>query len=339
MSHGRLIRHEFAPPADLSGATLGDLGAELLSRIGKGEKHSSRQQLEKHLSLLSRLHDATGALMEAPENRESIAHFAAQFHFVHHCWRKHGVPIAGATHVDIGCGALNPLARLFTHVMLGARRVVGIDMDPPVSLPDATRNLARLAAAAIIDPTRLYGSFPVTGRDVMFNLNGFDLAKLQRGEPDGMPPTRVVLQQTPIESTGLTTASVDVVISNSVLEHLDSLDPALAEMARITQPGGYGIHGIDTIDHRWYGEPGRHPLDFLTIDTSDAIVFGCNRIRLVEFPAIFRRNGFEVVDYWTHKSVAITPDFRARLVEPWASMPDEALETTWANVLVRRLPN
>jgi len=85
--------------------TLGDLGAELLSRIDKVEKHSSRKQLEQRLSLLSQLHYATGALMEAPENRESVAQLASQFNFAHHCWRKHGVPIADATHVGVAAAS------------------------------------------------------------------------------------------------------------------------------------------------------------------------------------------------------------------------------------------
>jgi hypothetical protein len=34
----------------------------------------------------------------------------------------------------------------------------------------------------------------------------------------------------------------------------------------------------------------------------------------------------------------MTPDFRARLLAPWQGLDDAVLETTWANVLVRRLP-
>jgi SAM-dependent methyltransferase len=337
MSHGRLIHHNHTAAAELSHVAAGDLGAELLRRLTAPAEHGSRKELERHLQLLSQLHAATGDLMDVPQNRASVALAGQQFRFVNHCWRKHGVPIAGAMHVDVGCGSVNPLARLFTHMMLGARRIVGIDLDLPASLQPTARNLARLAAAALLDPSRIYGNYPISRREVLANLDGFDLARLQQGDPAGLDAARAALLQRPIEDTGLGAGEVDVVVSNSVFEHLPDLDATLAEFARITRRGGFGIHGIDTIDHRWYGEPHLHPLEFLTIDSADPIVFGCNRVRLVEFPEIFRRHGFEVVEHWVHRGTAVTPDLRARLREPWRSMTDEALELTWADVLLRRM--
>jgi SAM-dependent methyltransferase len=336
MSHGRLTRHEHVSSSDLSQIPVGDLGAELLRRLAGATDHGSRHDFEQHLHLLSQLHTVSGALMDQPENRTSVAHFAAHFQFVRHCWRNHAIPIAGATHVDIGCGSANPLARLFTHLMLGAHRVVGVDLDRPAAPADAARCLARLAAAAILDPTRLFGDYPITGHVLLANLYGFDLAKLQRGDPDGIDASRATLLHVPIEATGLASASVDLVLSHSVLEHLEDLDSALAELARITRPGGYHIHGIDTIDHRWYGEPHLHPLEFLTLETEQRMVFGCNRIRLVEFPHLFRRHGFELVDHWTQRHARMTPELRARLAAPWRSLRDDELETTWASALLRR---
>lgn len=336
MSHGRLIHHQLTSSTDLSKVSLGDLGAELLNRLTTRAAHDSRKQFEKHLQMLTNLHDATGQLMDVPENRRSVAHLGMQFRFVHHCWKYHGIPIKDAVHVDIGCGSVNPMARLFTHLMLGARRVVGVDLDIPTALDESARNLARLAGAAILDPSRIYADYPITPQQVLANLAGFDLAKLQKGEPTGADLTRMALLQKPIEATGLDTDSVDVIISNSVLEHLTNLDATLAELARITRPGGYGLHGVDTVDHRWYGEPQLHQLEFLTINTQDQIVFGCNRLRLFELPELFARHGFEVVDQWRHNKIPITPEFRARLAPPWKSMSDDQLDTTWAQFLIRR---
>lgn len=337
MPHGRLIHHEFPTTGELSNAPLGELGAELLRRLSDGATHESRKAFEKHLLLLTRLHELAGARMETPENRLAVAHFAAHFRFLRHCWLRHGVPFQGAVHVDIGCGSVNPLARLFTHVLLGVRKGIGVDLD--VAPPDAesAHCLARLASAAVLDPASLFGDAPVRGDAVLANLAGFDLPKLRAGDPSGIDPARLELRQAPIEATGLATASVDVTVSNSVLEHVQDVDAALAELARITKPGGFGVHGIDTIDHRWYGEPHLHPLEFLTVDASERVVAGSNRVRLVEFPALFRRHGFEVVDHWSDNPVVIPPAFRARMVEPWRSMPDAQLDQTWGQALVRRI--
>lgn len=337
MSHGRLIHHQLTSSTNLAHVAIGDLGAELLTRLTQAASHGSRKDLERHLQLLTELYDATETLMDVPENRRSVANLASLFRFAHHCWKTHRIPFQGACHVDIGCGSVNPLARMFTHLMLGARRIVGIDLDMPTALEESARNLARLASAAILDPSRLYGDFPITSKDVLANLEGFDLAKLQRGDPSGAAAHRMNLLQKPIEATGLEKASVDVIVSNSVFEHVSDIDATLAELARITKPGGFGLHGIDTVDHRWYGEPSLHQLEFLTIPGKEKIVFGCNRVRLFEFPAYFKRHGFEVLDHWLHNKIEITPEFRARLVEPWKSMPDQHLDTTHAQVLIRRL--
>lgn len=339
MSHGRLIHHDLSAAGAVAGAPLGELGAEILSRLTTATSQESRKEFERHLLLLTRLHEATGDRMETPENRLSVAHFHGQFRFLRHCLERHRLPFDGATHVDIGCGSVNPLARLFTHVLLGVRKAIGIDLDAPDPQAEAVaaRCLARIAAAGVLEPERIFGTLPTARRDVLARLEGFDVTKLRAGDPSGIDASRLTLRQAPIEATGLDSGSVDLVISNSVLEHVHDVDAAVAELARITRPGGYGVHGIDTIDHRWYGEPHLHPLEFLTVDAATRMVSGCNRLRLWEFPAIFARHGFELLDHWIASEVAITPELRARMVEPWRSMTDAQLDRTWAQVLIRRI--
>jgi len=147
MSHGRLIHHQLTSSTNLAHVAIGDLGAELLTRLTQAASHGSRKDLERHLQLLTELYDATETLMDVPENRRSVANLASLFRFAHHCWKT----------------------------------------------------------------------------------------------------------------------------------------------------------------------------------------------RLFEFPAYFKRHGFEVLDHWLHNKIEITGEFRARLVEPWKSMPDQHLDTTHAQVLIRRL--
>jgi SAM-dependent methyltransferase len=339
MSYGRLIHHDVSARGQLKHAALHDLGAELLARLADDAGGASRMQFEQHLQLLTSLYEAIEARMDTPENRMSVSHVRDLFRFVARCHVRHGLPFADSVHVDVGCGSVNPLARLFTHVLLGVRGAIGIDLDEPgpAAAAGAARCLARIAGAAALEPARVFGDLPVRRQDVIARLDGFDVARLRAGDLGGVDAGRLALRHAPIEATGLATGSVDVVISHSVLEHVLDVDAALAELRRITRPGGFGVHGIDAIDHRWYGEPGLHPLEFLTIDASERMVCGCNRVRLVEFPELFRRHGFEVVDHGSSEPIAIPPELRARMVEPWRSMPDDQLDRTWANMLVRRL--
>jgi SAM-dependent methyltransferase len=241
-----------------------------------------------------------------------------------------------AVHLEIGCGAVNPFGRLFAHLLLGARRGIAVELEPQRDAPAGARFLAKLAATAWVEPRRIYGDFPVDRAAMTANLAGFDLAKLACGDVAGLAPDRLELRLEPIESMGLPTGSVDVVLSSSVLEHLSDVDAALRELRRVTRPGGFGIHGVDTIDHWWYGHPEQHALEFLTVDAAEAMVHGSNRLRLHELDARFAAHGFTVLERWPYNKVAITPQLRGRLREPWRSMPDELLDTTWCQYLLRR---
>src|SRR5579871_3333117 len=63
------------------------------------------------------------------------------------------------------------------------------------------------------------------------------------------------------ELSAIATGSIDVVISNAVLEHVYSIPLVCREMARITVPGGTNLHQIDFRDHRDFARP----LEFLTM--------------------------------------------------------------------------
>jgi SAM-dependent methyltransferase len=62
------------------------------------------------------------------------------------------------------------------------------------------------------------------------------------------------------ELSGVSDESVDLVISNAVLEHLYDLPSAFSHLARITKPGGLGIHQVDFRDHRDISRPLEHLL-------------------------------------------------------------------------------
>jgi len=59
--------------------------------------------------------------------------------------------------------------------------------------------------------------------------------------------------------------SIDVIVSNAVLEEVYALDEALDALDRVWRRGGYQIHKIDLRDYGMFSNHGFHPLEFLTI--------------------------------------------------------------------------
>ena len=91
-------------------------------------------------------------------------------------------------------------------------------------------------------------------------------------------------------------ASVDIVFSNAVLEHVYDPEAALASLSRITKPGGLGFHQVDFRYHKSMDRP----LEFLlTPDAEfDREFRKChgecgNRVRPMEYAQLFEAAGFQ----------------------------------------------
>jgi SAM-dependent methyltransferase len=98
------------------------------------------------------------------------------------------------------------------------------------------------------------------------------------------------------ESLNLNSNSVDIVISNAVLEHLENHPQAFFHLYRITRPGGWGIHQVDFRYHRSFDRP----LEHLLLSPSDyELVAGAFRengtyLRPFDMADLFTASGFEV---------------------------------------------
>jgi SAM-dependent methyltransferase len=118
-------------------------------------------------------------------------------------------------------------------------------------------------------------------------------------EAGGYPPDVLRRVEAPLEEVLLEADSVDVVLSNAVLEHLYDLPRALAALCRITRPGGVGLHQVDHRDHRDFDQP----LEYLLAGEDDfrRLFDRChgecgNRHRPDEVADAFRAAGFDVLD-------------------------------------------
>lgn len=98
-------------------------------------------------------------------------------------------------------------------------------------------------------------------------------------------------------------ASLDVVCSFAVLEHVRHPALALRQTARVLKPGGFAAHRILTRDHRSFSTlEGYHPFSYLNESqegwediTKDK--FYQNRVLPAEWKALFESNGFDVLHY------------------------------------------
>lgn len=83
-------------------------------------------------------------------------------------------------------------------------------------------------------------------------------------------PARLTYVQRGIEEADqlIAPVSVDLVISNAVLEEVFDTDRMFTAIDRVLAPGGIQIHKIDLSDYGMFSKHGHHPLEFLTVPES-----------------------------------------------------------------------
>jgi SAM-dependent methyltransferase len=102
------------------------------------------------------------------------------------------------------------------------------------------------------------------------------------------------------ELVGVPEASIDLVLSNAVFEHLYDLKSAFAHLAFITKPGGLGLHQVDFRDHRNLSRPLEHLLfgdrEFSRLFREKHSECG-NRYRPREMQHFLELAGFDVKEF------------------------------------------
>ena len=167
-------------------------------------------------------------------------------------------------------------------------------------------------------------------------LEGFDVARLWDGDLGGLDATRLAHAQARAEDLPLDDGEADFVQSTSFLEHVDDVEGVVAELARVIKPGGWTWHLVDGLDHRIYADPSLPMLGFLSEPADLALVHGCNRLRPLEYAAVFGRHGFEAITASPSLHIEVGDDGGAGFVEPWRSMPADVLAHRSAVLSFRR---
>jgi SAM-dependent methyltransferase len=141
---------------------------------------------------------------------------------------------------------------------------------------------------------------------------------------------------------GIADGSIDLVLSNAVLEHVRDFGQVAAELARITRPGGAHSHQVDCRYHRDF----TRPLDHLLISEADfeaeRAATGCihgSQMRLQEMAECFvphfwideiEPNNFAEPDYFE----MIAPQLEGR----FAQFPRQSLRITGGRLWLSRKP-
>lgn len=327
---GTLRRIATSSPSDLDSVPVLDLVTALRRRLAAGVDLGFDVD---QLGVLSIESELAGNVLG---NRFACARVAMLASMAEPLVSAGKLRIEGATVVELGCGSINPLGTLLLHVLCGAAAAHGFDLDPPQDVRSAVRVLARLASHMLCMPKLLVPWLPVDRAFVARQFEGFDPVRLWQGEPDGIDARRLRLHRRSAGDTGLPGASVDYAYSVSFLEHVPDVDVVAAELARITRPGGFGVHSIDGIDHWHYGDQKLHPLEFLREPAGPPLVHGSNRLRPAEFLPVFERHGFVVERYDVHERLVVSEEVRATFAEPFRSLSPDVLGQLTGVVTLRR---
>lgn len=193
-----------------------------------------------------------------------------------------GVRPAGLTYVEIGTGWFPALPVCFH--LAGAARVISFDLHRHLNVKLTERMIGALKP-------HLPAIAKAAQREVEADYARLDTDRLPF---DYRAPADAI-------ATGLPDNSVDVVFSNSVLEHVPPhvIARLMKESSRILRPGGLSIHSANCGDHYAYFDRNITMLNYLTYPARDWEFWNNrllyqNRLRPQDFTGMAEQAGLEI---------------------------------------------
>lgn len=210
--------------------------------------------------------------------------------------RASKVPVAGSTLLEMGSGWY-PTFPLGLY-LAGAAKVYTLDLNaylkPEMAIALA-EHLATHVPMIARESGRTEAEVSALQRSVADALRG--------GASIGEATDGVVEYRAPADAskTDLPASSVDVVFSNSVLEHVpgDVIRACLVEAMRILRPGAIVYHSVNCGDHYAYADHGIHQLHYLRYSEAQWAKWNNsflyqNRLRGIDFTEMTREVGFAI---------------------------------------------
>ena len=332
LAPGRLRRTRESRSGKLVDVSIDEIVTELAQRIGEESGWFS----EIDADLVSELHYRIGESIEVHENRFSRRRYGDLFAIYYEDLGSKKPALDGATFLELGCGGLNPAGLMFVFVALGLSRGIVVDLDPVEDSPRAVKALADVVACLLVDPSRILRERDISPEQVLRNLASFDLRAMGRGDSEGIDSSRLSHAIESASDLSLEDESVDYIFSNSFFEHLSDPVSVIEEAYRVLRPDSLMVHGIDFIDHEHYANSQIHPLNFLTIESSEVLVNSSNRLRLSQIKRLFERHGFSILTTEITESVPVDDALRSNFVGPYSSMSNDDLSVLTAKITMRR---
>jgi SAM-dependent methyltransferase len=263
------------------------------------------------------------------EDEHAVAYAEAIFDGLRRRIERHRGALEGLRILELGPGYTLTAGLLFyAH---GARSYTGADLFPIAGRDSALYRRLRL---------HLSRSFvlPVSSINQEI-LRRFDEAVKLDGPEAVFDETKVSCRH-PVDAASLPfpDASFDVVLSLASFEHFQDPAAAARECARVTAPGGVGLHQIDLRDHRDFSKP----LDFLRYSDEEWRKIPpkpfcyTNRLRKSDFERVFRDSGVSVEDADVNLKTTLDPALRAQLHPSFRDRPIEELEAISTFFVLRK---
>lgn len=210
--------------------------------------------------------------------------------------RTSGFEVAGTRFLEMGSGWYPTFP--FSLYLAGAASVDTLDLnrylkpDLMVAMAEALgRSLAIISEASQTDPA------------VVARRHADLVAAVRRGAMPEEATGGCVRYRAPADAsaTGLPAASLDVVFSNSVLEHVPGpvIAACFTEARRILRPGGVVFHSVNCGDHYAYADRRINQLNYLQFSDAewrrwDNEFLYQNRLRAIDFTTMAKAAGFTI---------------------------------------------
>lgn len=250
--------------------------------------------------------------------------------------RELGLPIEGREFLEIGTGWYPTLP--FCYSLAGASRCHTYDL---------TRHMDGRLTASLVDtlPEHLPAIAEASGRPLADVQAAHAAIAGAATLPARLEAARVVYHAPADASrTGLPDASVDVVFSNSVLEHVPGgvIARIMAETYRVLRPGGVAIHSVNCGDHYAYFDRSITQVNYLSYTErqwawwNNDIQYQ-NRLRACDFVDLAKAAGFDIVMDKHHAKPHLLAQVERMGVAPeFRHYPPEQLACTSIDFVARR---